>query len=154
MLNQNHPGQHAEIAEWRTATMKSAKILHPVHPSHLPGPCIHVARELMWLLDPLLKHSQNETDQLASRWQALCMRALKLTIKLRSYQDVYRCEVPLPRDMLKGDEIEMESEIYKEDCKKYAESNGWTIAYALSCALVRYSAEEPERKVVLLQPWG
>ncbi|TGO15997.1 hypothetical protein BTUL_0033g00350 [Botrytis tulipae] len=153
MLNENHPDQHIEIAEWRTATMKCAKLLQPVNPSRPPGPYIRVARELMWLLDPLLKHSQNETDQLMGRWQALCMKALKLTMKVRNYKDVYRCEIPLPGDVLKDNEIDIQSEIHSENCKKYAELNGRTIAYALSGALVKYSAEEPEGKVVLVKPW-
>ncbi|KAF7917972.1 uncharacterized protein EAE98_010000 [Botrytis deweyae] len=154
MLNQDYPDKHDEIAEWRTVTMKCAKLLQPVDPSRLPSPCIRVAKELMWLLDPLLKHPQNETDQLMGRWQTLCMNALKFTIKLRYYKDVYRCEVPLPGNVLNDDEIDVQSEVRREDdCKKYAVPNGWTIAYALSGALVRYSAEEPETKVVLVKPW-
>lgn len=81
------------------------------------------------------------------------MKALKLTMKLRNYKDVYRCEIPLPGDVLEDDDIDIQSEIHSENCKKYAELNGRTIAYALSGALVRYSVGEPEKKVVLVKPW-
>ncbi|KAF5872054.1 uncharacterized protein Bfra_009081 [Botrytis fragariae] len=154
IFKQNHPDRHAELAAWRTATMECAKFLKPVSPSHPPDLCKHVAEELMRLLNPLGKYLQERTDQLMARWQGLCMVALKLTMKLRNYKDVYRCEMPALGDIVKDGEMDVEYEVHKENCKKHAELNGWPIAYVLSGALVRYSAEEPEIKVSLVKPWG
>lgn len=134
--------------------MECARFLRPASLSHPPDLCKSVAGELMRLLNPLGTYPQEETDQLIARWQELCMMALKLTMKLRKYKDVYRCEMPALGDIVKVDDMEIEYVVHRETCKKYAELNGWPIAYVLSGEWVRYSAEEPEKKVSLVKPWG
>ncbi|TEY57362.1 hypothetical protein BOTCAL_0220g00150 [Botryotinia calthae] len=145
--------RHAELAAWSTATMVCAKFLQPVSPNP-PDLCKRVAGELMRLLKPLGKYPQEKTDQVMARWQELCMLAFKFTMKLRKYKDVYRCEMPALGDVVKDhDQMDIENELASKDCKKYAELNGWPIAYVLSGAWVRYSAEDPETKVGLVKPW-
>ncbi|KAF7864104.1 hypothetical protein EAF04_007069 [Stromatinia cepivora] len=153
MLSKNHPDRHAEIADWRTVTMKCAQYLQPANPSHPPRICMDVAEEFMWLLDPLRKDPNKKTDQLRGQWQELCMNAFKLTMKLRTYKDVYRCEIPAWGEVLHEDEVEPQAEVYTENCKKKTELNDWwVIAYSIAGTLVKYPAEEPEKRVVVVKP--
>lgn len=81
------------------------------------------------------------------------MKAFKLTMKLRMYKDVYRCEIPKWGEVLHEDDVEPHAEVYTENCKRKTELNdSWVIAYGITGTLVKYPVELPEKRVVLVKP--
>lgn len=145
--------RHIELANWRTLTMKCAQYLQPASPSHPPRICMNVAEDFLYLLAPLRTDPNQKTNQLRGEWQELCMRAFKLTMKLRTCKDVYRCEIPKWGEVLHEDDVQPQAAVYTEKCKRKTELNdSFVIAYGITGTLVKYPFEQPEKRVVVVKP--
>ncbi|TAQ84016.1 hypothetical protein B7494_g7668 [Chlorociboria aeruginascens] len=138
----------ADVAEWRTRTMKCASFLQPQENSSRPA---QAANKIQNFMRPLLPCDRDQAildagnEHLSDHLLKLCTAAFRFMLMLRRSKDVYKCELPVPGKRLNPEEDEPMYSEKSEDPRIDAQH----VAFALSGALVKYPEYDPTQRLVL-----
>lgn len=144
-------GNEDAMAEWRTQTLKCAKLLGQDVEYRLPKRVAdRLHRFMAPLLPPLLparagENGERAHEQCREHILNLCISACDLVLLLRSSRDTYRCERPRSDEPIDRNEAEPQDE---EDLRKGTDKKH-TVIVSLSDTLAKYPEHNPRQKIVL-----
>ncbi|KAM0128668.1 hypothetical protein ACHAO1_008895 [Botrytis cinerea] len=157
-LAASDPQDHVDIATWRTATLKCAKLLHAKAGSDHVDYVAETANQLNSFLTPIrIQHDDmsidvREEQKLKEHLMQLCRDSYSLTLLLRECRNTYLCEFQKQGELINPEEAEAhDKERRQPPC---GENEGEQIvAYTLFGALVRIPEGNPKNRVVLQKSW-
>ncbi|EKD16178.1 hypothetical protein MBM_05472 [Drepanopeziza brunnea f. sp. 'multigermtubi' MB_m1] len=138
-LNNLNPGHKAAVLEWRVRTVRCASLLNIDNPR-----AEEVAKYIHEFMKPLITSDALDT-QLRTLILKLCNDSMSFALLLRSFKDLYRCEMPDIHSPLNDDSEEQCPEPYRNG-DPHAEGD---VAFVLAGSLVKYPELHPERRLVL-----
>ncbi|RDL33957.1 uncharacterized protein BP5553_08325 [Venustampulla echinocandica] len=138
-------GHESEIIEWRTRTIKCARLLNAPESTRPEK-----VAELIWsfmapILPPKTPAYADAYEDLRELLLRLCTCTLNLTLLMRGCKDNFKCETPKAgQDFADEDaEAQVSERVGSQDAE------GSKIAFALAGAIVKYPENRPEDRVIL-----
>ncbi|TGO37347.1 hypothetical protein BHYA_0099g00060 [Botrytis hyacinthi] len=157
-LAASDPQDSADIATWRTATLKCAKLLHAKASSDHADYVAEMANELNSFLAPIRIQYEDvnidlrEQQKLKEHLMQLCRDSHNLTLLLRGCRNTYRCEIPEQGELMNPEEAEAQDKERRQPPCGGTEGEQ-IVAYTLFGGLVRIPEGNPKNRVVLQKSW-